>query len=59
MSSCMKIEIDKERRRLAQIKFLKWVNREIRPPEMLTAYLDDKADDHNIGVYSALIPTIM
>ena len=56
MSSCMKIEIDKEKRRLAQIKFLEWFNREIRPAEMLTVYLDDKADDHNIGVYSALIP---
>lgn len=52
----MSIEIEKEKQRLSQNKFLEWVNRQIHPTEMLTVYLDDKTDDHDIGVYCALVP---
>lgn len=52
----MSFDIEKEKQRLAQGEFLKWVNRPISPAEMMTVYLDDKADDHNIGIYCALIP---
>lgn len=52
----MSLDVEKEKHRLAQDKFLKWIRGPISPTEMVTAYLDDKTDDHNIGVYCALIP---
>jgi hypothetical protein len=53
----MSLDIEKEKQRLAQGDFIKSVKRELSPAEMVTVYQDDKADDHNIGVYCALIPT--
>ncbi|MBS0184144.1 MAG: hypothetical protein JSS39_17295 [Nitrospira sp.] len=53
----MSFDIEKEKQRLAQGEFLKWVTRPISPAEMMTVYLDDKADDHNISIYCALIPS--
>lgn len=52
----MGIDIGKEKQRLAQDNFLKLINRQMLPTELMTVYLDDKTDDHNIGVYCALIP---
>lgn len=52
----MSFNIEKEKQRLAQGEFLKWVTRPISPAEMMTVYLDDKAEDHDIGIYCALIP---
>ncbi|HQR14396.1 MAG TPA: hypothetical protein PLZ37_07530 [Nitrospira sp.] len=52
----MSLDIETEKQRLAQGDFLKWTGRQISPAEMVTVYLDDKADDHNIGMYCALIP---
>lgn len=52
----MSFDIEKERQRLAQDKFLEWVHHQIRPTEMVTVYLKDETDDHNIGIYCALIP---
>ncbi len=53
----MSLDIEREKERLAQRDFLKWAKRQINPAEMVTVYLDDKAEDHNIGIYSALIPS--
>lgn len=52
----MSFDIENEKQRLAQGKFLEWVNHQIRPTEMVTVYLKDKTDDRNIGIYCALIP---
>jgi len=52
----MKFDVERERQRLAQQKFLEWIKCPIRPSEMLTVYLNDKANDHNVGIYCALIP---
>lgn len=52
----MSFNIEKEKQRLAQGKFLEWINHQIRPTEMVTIYLDDKTVDHNIGIYCVLIP---
>jgi hypothetical protein len=52
----MNFDLEKEKQRLTQGKFLEWANEQIRPTEMLTVYLDDKTDDHNINIYCALIP---
>jgi hypothetical protein len=52
----MNVDIEKEKQRLAQGKFLEWVKRDIRPTEMVTVSLEDKTDDHNISICCALIP---
>lgn len=52
----MSISIEKEKHRLAQDKFLKWLNRQIRATEMVTVYQNDETDDHNIRINCALIP---
>lgn len=52
----MSIDIEKEKLRLAQGKFIEWVMRPIRPSEMVTVYLSDHADDHDVGIYCCLIP---
>jgi hypothetical protein len=49
----MNFDLEKEKQRLTQGKFLEWANEQIRPTEMLTVYLDDKTDDHNINIYCA------
>jgi hypothetical protein len=52
----MTLDVQKEKQRLAQSKFLGWIKREIGPSERVTVSLHDKADDHIIGIYCALIP---
>jgi len=50
-------DIEKEKLRLAQNKFIEWVMRPIRPSEMVTVYLSDHSnDDHDIGIYCCLLP---
>lgn len=53
----MSFDIEKEKQKLAQSKFLKWINQHILPTEMVTVYRDDKTEDHNINIYCALIPS--
>jgi hypothetical protein len=52
----MSPDIDNEKQRLAQDSFLKIINSQIRPTEMVTVYLDDTTDSHSVGIYCALIP---
>ena len=52
----MSFDVEKERRRLAQKEFIEWVMRPIRPSEMVTVYLSDHVDDHDIGIYCCLVP---
>jgi len=51
------IDVEKEKLRLSQDKFIDWVMRPIRPTEMLTVYLSDHEDKgHSIGIYCCLVP---
>jgi hypothetical protein len=52
----MSFDKEEEKQRLAQGKFLELIRRPISPAEMVTVYLDDKTDDHDVGIYCALIP---
>lgn len=52
----MSIDVVKERQRLTQEAFQKWIFRDIRPTEMVTVYLSDHKDTHHNSVYCALIP---
>jgi hypothetical protein len=52
----MSFDKEKETQRLAQGEFLEWIGRPILPTEIVTVYLDDETDDHNVGIYCALIP---
>ena len=51
----MKLDIQKEKQRLAQTKFIEWVMKPIRTSEMVTVYLSDHKDNHDIGIYCCLI----
>lgn len=52
----MNIDIKREQSRLAQGRFIEWISRDIRPTEMVTVYLSDHADDHDVGLYCCLVP---
>lgn len=52
----MGIDIEKEKNRLAQGKFVGWVRRQVAPSEMLAVFLKDEKDEHDITVYCALVP---
>jgi hypothetical protein len=52
----MSFDVKKERQRLSQTRFIEWVMRPIRPSEMVTVYLSDHVDDHDIGIYCCLVP---
>ena len=52
----MNFDVNKEKQRLSQTKFIEWVMRSIRPSEIVTVYLSDHADDHDIGIYCCLVP---
>jgi hypothetical protein len=52
----MTFDVKMERQRLSQAKFIEWVIRPIRPAEMVTTYLSEHADDHDIGIYCCLVP---
>ncbi len=52
----MSFDVKKERQRLSQAKFIGWVMRPIRPSEMVTVYLSDHVDDHDIGIYCCFVP---
>ncbi|MBX3390514.1 MAG: hypothetical protein KF691_13780 [Phycisphaeraceae bacterium] len=43
--------------RLQQAAMREWLTRELSATDMLTVYLSDIRDQHNYGVYAALIPT--
>ena len=51
----MTIEADRER--LTQSKLLARLSQSIPMTEMVTLYLSDQDEDHNHGIYCALIPT--
>ncbi len=52
----MSFDVNEEKQRLSQATFIGWVMRPIRPSEMLTVYLSDHGDRHNIGIYCCLVP---
>lgn len=52
----MNPDVNEEKQRLSQNKFIEWVMKPIRPSEMVTVYLSDHADDHDIGLYCCLVP---
>jgi len=52
----MSFDVEKERQRLSQTKFIEHVMRPISPSEMVTVYLSDRADKYDIGIYCCLVP---
>ena len=52
----MSFDFEKERQRLSQKEFIEWSMRPIRPSEMITVYLSDRANERNIGIYCCLVP---
>jgi len=52
----MSLDFNKEKQRLSQNTFIEWVMRPIRPSDMITVYLSDHVDGHDIGIYCCLIP---
>jgi len=51
------MSIEEERERLSQAKLLAWLNRDMRLTDMVTVYLSDVCNNHDHGIYCALIPT--
>jgi hypothetical protein len=52
----MNVDFDKERQKLSQRAFQEWIVRDIRPTEMVTVYLSDHADFHNVFMFCCLVP---
>jgi len=52
----MSIDIETEKQRLSQGRFLDYIKHDIRPSEMLIVYLNKRTEYEDIGIYCALIP---
>lgn len=51
------MNIESERERLSQAKFLLWIRNQMELGEMVTVYWSEIENQHNYGVYPVLIPT--
>ena len=51
------MNVEQERNRLAQVKLLARLRRDMSPVEMLTVYLERSNDTYSHGIYCALIPS--
>lgn len=48
---------DRERERLSQGKMIGWLTRDMPLTEMVAVYWSERKENHNYGIYCALIPT--
>jgi len=53
----MSNDTDRERERLSQRKMIGWLNRDMPLAEMVAVYWSARTENHNYGIYCALIPT--